>query len=295
MNFKPNNTPGLESPAAWLEVSGDDADTFLQSQFSRDLRHIPAGGVYGLWLDHRGRIVADSIVRKLANNHYQLFSFYSSAAAIRATLEKHIIADDVELIDRTHQAKLRTILASNPSALYYMKAAQWELPPVRLGNLYREFLLTNEVSDTLSFKSSHPQSESTPTNIESLRIRNAFFRIPEELGTDRTPADAGLESAVSLDKGCFLGQEVVARTLRLGRATWQPAIFQTEKPFHPQLPMPIGEPLQARITSWSNTADENGIGLGLMKSKYAETLSNTEVAGPDLSNISLHCHPVSAQ
>jgi folate-binding protein YgfZ len=292
MNPQPASPTNLNSPAAWIEVSGDDADTFLQSQFSRDLRNIPAEGVYGLWLDHRGRIVADSIVRKLADNHYQLFSFYSPAAIIRTTLEKHIIADDVELLDRTCEVQLLAIPASSPHASQYRKAAKWELPSVRLGIEWQEFLLSAEDTEPGNLASSAPEFERPAGNIEFHRIRNRFFRIPEELGSNHTPADAGLEAAISLDKGCFLGQEVVARTLRLGRATWQPALFRSEKPFYPQLPMVIGEPIQAKITSWVNSAD-GGIGFGLVKSKFAETLSTIEVAQPDPQSISIDCKPFS--
>ena len=39
-------------PAAWLRVIGEDAESFLQGQFTNDLRAPRAGGaVYGLWLN----------------------------------------------------------------------------------------------------------------------------------------------------------------------------------------------------------------------------------------------------
>lgn len=290
MNSLTESHRAVEFPSAWLEISGDDADTFLQSQFTRDLRAIPPEGVYGLWLDHRGRIVADSIVRKLAASQYQIFSYYSPADTIRATLEKHIIADDVELLDRSHEAVLLVYAASDPIAGQLVDKAIWNLPAVRLGDSHRECLVAKQDADTLNFIADNP----APLNTESLRIRNGFFRIPTELDAEHSPADAGLASAVSLDKGCFLGQEVVARTLRLGRAIWQPALFQSKTPFHPSLPLPVGEPIQAKITSWSNTPD-GGIGLGLMKSKYAESLREVDVISTDSTVHSLHCQPMPAQ
>ena len=57
-------------PAAWLRITGGDAETFLQGQFSNDLRGLRAGSgaVYGLWLDVKGRVMADSFVLRGSEN-----------------------------------------------------------------------------------------------------------------------------------------------------------------------------------------------------------------------------------
>ena len=49
--------------AAVLRVTGEDAANFLQGQFTNDLRGLrAAGAVYGLWLNQKGKVVADSFV-----------------------------------------------------------------------------------------------------------------------------------------------------------------------------------------------------------------------------------------
>ena len=58
-------------PTAWLRVSGDDAASFLQGQFTNDLRAlVPGKGVYGLWLNHKGRVLADSFVLQGAGGEF---------------------------------------------------------------------------------------------------------------------------------------------------------------------------------------------------------------------------------
>src|SRR5471030_3245677 len=50
-------------PAAWLRVSGPDAGVFLQGQFTNDLGALKTSpAVYGLWLNQKGRVLADSFV-----------------------------------------------------------------------------------------------------------------------------------------------------------------------------------------------------------------------------------------
>src|SRR5437016_12516025 len=84
-------------PAAWLRVSGADAASFLQGQFTNDLRSLgDQPSVYGLWLNVKGKVVADSFtLRGGAAQEFWLGSYFSPAAIIRERLEGHIIADDV--------------------------------------------------------------------------------------------------------------------------------------------------------------------------------------------------------
>jgi folate-binding protein YgfZ len=47
--------------------------------------------------------------------------------------------------------------------------------------------------------------------LERLRVERGVPRFGKEMGTDTFPQEAGVDDAVSYDKGCYLGQEVVAR------------------------------------------------------------------------------------
>ncbi|MES1167157.1 MAG: folate-binding protein, partial [Pseudomonadota bacterium] len=59
------NSPSVHRwrPAAWLQVSGPDAFSFLQGQQTNDLGRLKTDpAVYGLWLNQKGRVLADSFV-----------------------------------------------------------------------------------------------------------------------------------------------------------------------------------------------------------------------------------------
>jgi len=49
-------------PGTLLKVTGEDAFTFLQGQFTNELRQAPGSAIYGLWLNQKGKILADSHV-----------------------------------------------------------------------------------------------------------------------------------------------------------------------------------------------------------------------------------------
>ena len=105
------------SPAAWLHVTGEDAASFLQGQFTNDLRKsADEGAVYGLWLNVKGKVIADSFVlRGRAENEFWIGSYFSLAATIRERLESHVIADDVTIEDVTAEWAGISIIGADAS------------------------------------------------------------------------------------------------------------------------------------------------------------------------------------
>ena len=89
------------SPKTLIRVTGQDAFTFLQGQFSNDLRPPPGSATHGLWLNQKGRVLADSHVLRISENEFLLTSAHSAADVIRQRLEDYIIADEVELADES--------------------------------------------------------------------------------------------------------------------------------------------------------------------------------------------------
>ena len=55
-----------------------------------------------------------------------------------------------------------------------------------------------------------------PDAVEALRIRRGIPRFPVDLDEDSLPAEADLEQTIDFTKGCFLGQESVAKVRNLG-------------------------------------------------------------------------------
>src|SRR5271157_3478818 len=90
-------------PACLLRVSGSDAATFLQGQFTNDLSEIERGrAVYGLWLDRKGHVIADShVIRAADGTGFWIASVSSPAPTVARRLGDYIVADDVVVEDAT--------------------------------------------------------------------------------------------------------------------------------------------------------------------------------------------------
>lgn len=222
----------LAPPAAWLEVTGEDAFSFLQSQFTQDLRGPEDRAAYGLWLDHRGRLQGDSFALRLGAGSWGLLSYTTAAASLQERLEKNLVADDVAVRDRTGEVTLLTLIADrlgtvaealllplpepgrrvihNGAVLLHgrrgVSALELVIPPSHIPTLVKQV-------EAIGLK---PLSSELLTH---LRVQAGLPSVPAEVGPGETPHEAGLApEAVSFTKGCFTGQEVVARMEHKARA-----------------------------------------------------------------------------
>lgn len=231
-------------------MSGSDALSFLQGQFTNELRGVaPGGAVYGLWLTLKGKVLADSFVvrgagerapatsdagSKAGEDIYWVGSYHSPAAVIRERLEAFVIADDVVIDDATaewegftvwsgeaqrrgaQQAGVGFVFPSRRSAPTVQNpnaratagantAWEWVFPTAQRERAY--VLLSDLDLPPLGV-----------TEVEQRRIAAAAPAVPADLGPADLPNEAGLEAtAISFTKGCYLGQEVMARLKSMGQ------------------------------------------------------------------------------
>lgn len=207
-------------PACVLRVSGADAGVFLQGQFTNDLSRIaPLETVYGLWLDRKGRVLADShVVRAATGTEYWVVSVSSPGAALARRLEDFVIADEVVVEDLT--GSWAGIALIGPGA------GEWLSGEARSGLVF-----PGRRDRVENWEWVHPEADSgeaaaavgsarilSSLDVERLRIAAGIPSIPADIGPADLPNEGGLDSdAISYSKGCYLGQEVMARVKSLGR------------------------------------------------------------------------------
>ncbi len=266
------------NPSAVIRFTGEDQAEFLQGQGTADLMRPTGSSTYSLWLDFKGNILGDGFVLRLGPEESLLISYASEATALMEKFDRHIIADDVELEDLTQQYCLFSIPAdavenaANEAGLEIPEEGAFGSLPGgylfkgrRLGLGTLELLMEKEEAKAL-------QVEQIPLiEAERMRVEAGILLVPLDTGAgSANPVETGLVSAVSFEKGCYLGQEVVARAHRLGRSTRRFATFSgqsTELPGGIELSIegrPVGE-----ITSVVKNRD-NLIALGWIKSKISD-------------------------
>lgn len=212
-------------PAACLHVTGEDSLTFLQGQFTQELRSAAEAPVaYGLWLNQKGKVLADSFVLREAADSVWIISFSSAAAVIRERLEAYVIADDVVIEDVT--AEWTGVTVGGPEAEAWLAREAGGVPAAGefLKAMGRGWVFRGR-RGVESFEWLRPAGATVPAGLavvseeelERVRIAAVIPRVPQDIGGGDLPNEGGLDVVgISYTKGCYLGQEVMARLKAMG-------------------------------------------------------------------------------
>ncbi|TAM44073.1 MAG: hypothetical protein EPN53_17170 [Acidobacteria bacterium] len=122
--------------------------------------------------------------------------------------------------------------------------------------------------------------------VELLRIRHGAPAWGRELTGTTLPPEVGIEAdTISYTKGCYIGQETIARMATYGHPTRTLAGLRqvAGTPDRPELPLPLtaaGEDRpRATLTSWGRHPRHGGAGLALVRRELA--VPGTRLSAPD--------------
>jgi len=228
--FKPLS--GLLSgvPTAWVRIGGPDAATFLQGQCTQDLRMLQSGDTaFVLWLSLKGKVMGESLVLKAESDAWWLWSAHTSGAALVERLDEFVIADDVTIVAGGLEWTQLT-LAGDVGEAWLRLAREGREPPAagRAEAWGGGWLFAGRRRQVRVWDWVRPAGLVAPIEVESAMLTEAALRIdrlavgvpaiPAEFGPGDLPQEAGLETvAISFTKGCYLGQEVMARLQAMGQ------------------------------------------------------------------------------
>jgi folate-binding protein YgfZ len=209
-----------------VRATGPDRIAFLQGMLTNDVASLsPGSGCPALLLTIQGRVTADVRVAALDDAHLLDVDVRARDAFVDA-LGKLIIADDVEL--ETPAAPTALIAVDGPEALRVVGSsglAPWAHGEATVGDVTVRVVRASElrgpgvvlhapaaaaaaVWDSLAAAGARPCGMDA---IEGRRVEVGVPRIGLDMGDKTLALEVPVEEAISSTKGCYLGQEVVAR------------------------------------------------------------------------------------
>jgi folate-binding protein YgfZ len=194
-----------------LLVAGDDARGWLNDLLTAGLADLDEGhAARSLLLSPTGHIRADVHV-VVTPEGFLLVQDLDQPRAIGELLAPYVLSSAVTLTDRTDALCLYAV----PGAAAMRLGFPGTRPSI-LGD--GEDLLTTpggaaRVESMLLAKQLMEVGEPA---LEVWRIRRGVARFPVDLTEGSVPAEAGLDGLIDATKGCFLGQESVAKIRNLG-------------------------------------------------------------------------------
>ena len=219
-----------------LRFSGDDRVSFLNGMVSNDVKTLASShGSHAAFLDLQGKILADT--RIFCRDDSLLVDLAEPVKEkILQHLERHLVADEVEIQDLSSDYAMVSI--QGPQAGHLLRAAaSTDSGPVRdldhlEGAIGQRKVLVIRATHTgeegydlvvsradLIDVISRVQEAGKRFSLawvgvdaqEMLRIEAGIPRYGLDMNADNLMLETGLDHAVSFDKGCYLGQEIVER------------------------------------------------------------------------------------
>jgi len=226
-----------------LCVTGADRVRFLHGQVTNDIKRLRAGeGCYAALVNAKGRLESDLNVYFLCEE--LLLDFEPGLTkAVSQRLEKYIVADDAQVIDVGPLYGLLSVQGPRAAAVIRKSGIFAEIPEgeyqfkqlsdPKAGELY---LMNLPRVGTTGFDLFVPLKALASVAerlleaarmlggggagweaLEAARIEAGVPRFGMDMDNSNFPQECGIEaSAVSYDKGCYIGQEVLNRIHTLG-------------------------------------------------------------------------------
>lgn len=236
------NSAAARTSAAWLyrrgttviRCTGSDRIDFLHRMTTNDLTKLqPDHGIQTVVVNEKARII-DVLSVLQGQDEAFLLGSAGTAATVIPWLRKYIITDDVKLTDVTSQFECIEVLGPQSSevvqGLLSIDCSRWSLGQwvcvnvddtsvivVRVpSSCELSYLLIAERStlSTIATALATPQNhvpELIATDAEYLRVLSGMGAFDHEWSEAYNPLEAGLLHLTSFTKGCYIGQEVIAR------------------------------------------------------------------------------------
>jgi folate-binding protein YgfZ len=243
-----------------LRLTGRDVADFLQGQVSNDVEALePGSGCYATLLTNKGKIRAD--MRILRGDDWFLLDCEPQALPVLEHLVRvYSIGRDV-----TSQPDERGIWSIiGPEA-----RAELDVAPAEEEHAFTEGELGIYVATDLGVDVIGERPglrEASEELAECLRIEAGRPRLGYELGDDVIPQEAGInERAVSFTKGCYVGQETVARLFYKGKPNRRLLGLRLSAPVERGAAIHAGDREVGRVASTCLSPTHGPIALALIR------------------------------
>src|SRR3954452_1079622 len=215
----------LPRTRAAVIVRGPDAAEYLQGQLTNDIEGIEREqGCYAALLDRKGHLEADMRVLHLENGEIWLDLEPGPAPALLKHLRTYSIGRDVEVEDVTERWAITSLIGPRAGELagfeglgpeHAQRFRDWEgVEILAVATDVGLDLLTSAeaASELVNRLTAAGAAEVSEAAAEIVRIESGRPRFGLDMGPESMPAEASItDRAVDFEKGCYIGQEPVAR------------------------------------------------------------------------------------
>jgi len=243
-----------------LELRGKEGMEFLQRITTADLSKVGIGdSQLTCFLNEKGKLVDVASIQRMDLDIVKIHSMKGDQLGLVQWIEKFIIMEDLEIIPI-------------PEPYYRISI----FPDEKGGTTYRDASSANLNEMSVLFGSTKFSGEADVEDVDDeeyhrLRVEYLIAEWGYELSAERNPLEVNLQALISNTKGCYVGQEVIARL-----ETYQRIQFVLQRFTVNETKDLLGEDIYNTTGSkvgWVTTSVAShmgtSVGLAIMKPQYA--------------------------
>lgn len=319
MNADSSNPVPASPPcmgAAWAHLAqatvtarGTDAVRFVDNFTTASVRAVANGhGTEAFFTDGRGWVIALATILR-TDAGLEIVTAVGLGQRLRDHLEHYHIREAVDLTDAS--ADTQTLILAGPAAALTLAAAlsppATPLPTACLehvsttlaGHDVRIVRVSGQGADGFWIRGGRAAIDAVarqlttggvpaadPAALEAARIE-AVFPAPGDIPEKTLPQELGRDArAISFTKGCYLGQETVARLDALGHVNRRLVLLAIAAPHPPTCPADIrqGDDVVGTLTS-SCVSPDHGMSAGLALVRMRALAGEPLTVGPAAARV----------
>ncbi|MDP9330774.1 MAG: hypothetical protein M3P11_09090 [Actinomycetota bacterium] len=254
-----------------VRVSGSDARSWLNDLVTADVATLEPGGPArrSLLLTPTGRIRADFSIAE--DDGFLLLQAPDQPEHVGLLLSPYVLTSEVSLHDDTNGLALFAVPGDAASVV-----GQPGRAPSVLGSGVDVVTPAGKAAwRVLDMFVKHGLVEAGAAALDIWRIRQGIARMGVDFGSDALPAEVGLEWTIDLTKGCFLGQESVARVRNLGHPPRSLVHVHADEEVRVGAPVSSEGATVGEITSAAPSIDNAWVAIARIRWDVAESPLNT--------------------
>ncbi len=286
-----NTYPALFDRSHWgrIRLTGADRVRFLHNQTTNNIERLATGeGCYTVFVTSTGRTIDLATVYAFEDSLLVVVS-PGMAKQLYDWMDRYIFfSDKVTLTDESEQTFLFTVLGEGADAvLQQIGAAELVGKPafthqtISLAGIGEiEIAVGSDLAIegyTLSGPKEHSEAVkqiilaagarmATAEEWETLRIQQGRPAAARELTDDDNPLEAGLWHSISFEKGCYIGQETIARLNTYKGVKKRLWGLKLSEPVSPEAEIFVEDAKVGKVSSVTS-AEEGALGLGYLRTK----------------------------
>jgi len=206
-----------------LTLNGADAGRLLQGQITCDINELTeATSSLGALCNPKGRVITTFLLIKKADFFLMVLPKVL-LEAVKKRLQIYILRSAVSITDSTDYYCLMGLSSSELANQGFLHTQQQDVISIQFSAIQSRYLVIGETEPAIAIWSKQLSMGYQPENSEHWRYLDMLDGIPwltNETSEEFIPQMLNLDQlgAISFTKGCYTGQEIVARTHYLGKA-----------------------------------------------------------------------------